>query len=303
MPEICSHLLPGEVCHLKRNIASSRESAPKMLLLLAAAVWGLAFTAQRAGMEHMGPLAFNGLRFLLGSLVLIPFFRSGVTRRILRPSLAAGLLLFCGASLQQWGIVHTTASRAGFITGLYIVFVPLIGALQGDHEPATAWAGFWVSLAGRYLLSFRGGFGAVNPGDVLVLLGALAWAFHVRLIGSLAGSHPPGSLALCQFAVCGLLSLLSAVAAGESFRGVPRTLLPLGYSGFLSVGLAFTLQVFGQKRVRPSAAGSIMALESVFAALGGWLVLGESFTSVEAAGCFLMFSGTLLAAGGSGSPH
>jgi drug/metabolite transporter (DMT)-like permease len=88
-----------------------------MLLLLAAAVWGLAFTAQRAGMEHMGPLAFNGLRFLLGSLVLIPFFRSGVTRRILRPSLAAGLLLFCGASLQQWGIVHTTASRAGFITG------------------------------------------------------------------------------------------------------------------------------------------------------------------------------------------
>jgi drug/metabolite transporter (DMT)-like permease len=274
-----------------------------MMLLLAAAVWGLAFTAQRAGMEHMGPLAFNGLRFLLGSLALVPFFGTGVNRRLLRPALAAGLLLFFGASLQQWGIVHTTASRTGFITGLYIVFVPLIGAFRGEREPATAWAGFWVSLSGLYLLSFRGGFGDANRGDVLVLLGAVAWAFHVRLIGSLAGSHPPGSLALCQFAVCGLLSLMLAAVAGESFRGVPRTLVPLGYSGVLSVGLAFTLQVFAQKRVRPSAAGSIMALESVFAALGGWLLLGESLAPVEAAGCFLMFTGTLLAAGGAGARH
>lgn len=276
------------VCH---------QGRARLCLLLTAAVWGFAFTAQRAGMEHMGPLLFNGVRFLLGALVLVPFFHSRVTRSMILPAIAAGTVLFAGASLQQWGMVHTTASRAGFITGLYIVFVPLLGAFSGDREPLTAWLGFALALVGLFLLSFREGFESANPGDVLVLLGAFAWAFHVRLIGSLAGRLDPGGLALCQFTVCGVVSLLVAAILGEPFSGVENAVIPLAYSGFLSVGLAFTLQVFAQKRVRPSEAGALMALEAVFAALGGWLILNESLSFVELSGCLLMLFGTLLAAG------
>ncbi len=276
------------------------ECGARFLLLVTAAVWGLAFTAQRAGMDHMGPLAFNGFRFMLGASVLLPLFRSRVSVRMALPSLLAGTLLFAGASLQQWGLVHTSASRAGFITGLYIVFVPVIGAFSGEREKFSAWTGFFLAVAGLFLLSFRAGLGAVNPGDLLVLLGAVVWAFHVRLIGRLAVVFHPGGLALCQFTVCGVLSLLGAAVSGESFRGASRAVVPLAYSGFLSVGLAFTLQVFAQKRVRPSEAGAIMALEAVFAALGGWLLLGESLSLTEYSGCALMLAGTLLAAGGPG---
>jgi len=279
------------------------QGRARLLLLLTAAVWGMAFTAQRAGMEHMGPLLFNGIRFLLGALVLVPIFGSRVTRAMILPAIAAGTVLFAGASLQQWGMVHTTASRAGFITGLYIVFVPLLGAFSGERESTAAWVGFALALAGLFLLSFREGFHSANPGDVLVLLGAFAWAFHVRLIGGLAIKLDPGGLALCQFAVCGLVSLLIAALVGEPFRGVEEAVIPLAYSGFLSVGLAFTLQVFAQKRVRPSEAGALMALEAVFAALGGWLILKESLSAVELSGCLLMLLGTILAAGGpAGEP-
>lgn len=280
--------------------SSKREGRARLLLLLTAAVWGLAFTAQRAGMDHMGPLAFNGLRFILGALVLLPFFRTKVTHGLIIPSVLAGTLLFAGASLQQWGMVHTYASRAGFITGLYLVFVPVLGIFAGEREPLTAWVGFFLAVAGLFLLSFREGFGAANPGDVLVLLGAVAWAFHVRLIGRLAAIFHPGGLALCQFSVCGALSLMGAAAFRESFRGASGAVIPLVYSGVLSVGLAFTLQVFAQKRVRPSEAGAIMALEAVFAAFGGWFLLGESLSLTEYSGCALMLAGTLLAAGAPG---
>lgn len=283
---------------MRTMVSAGSRGRARLLLLLTAAVWGMAFTAQRAGMEHMGPMLFNALRFLLGTLVLVPFFRTRVTSAMLLPAIAAGAVLFAGASLQQWGMVHTTASRAGFITGLYIVFVPLLGAVSGERETPAAWAGFALALAGLFLLSFREGLGSVNPGDVLVLLGAFAWASHVRLIGRLAGDHDPGGLALCQFVVCGLMSLAAAVLLGEPFRGARKAFIPLAYSGFLSVGLAFTLQVFAQKRVRPSEAGALMALEAVFAALGGWLILHETLTPVELSGCLLMLLGTLLAAGG-----
>lgn len=274
------------------------QGRARLLLLLTAAVWGMAFTAQRAGMEHMGPLLFNGVRFLLGALVLVPFFSSRVTKAMILPSIAAGAVLFAGASLQQWGMVHTTASRAGFITGLYIVFVPVLGAISGEREPLAAWVGFALAFVGLFLLSFKGGFDSVNPGDVLVLLGAFAWAFHVRLIGRLASRFDPGGLALCQFTVCGLLSTLIAALLGEPFGGFLSAAIPLAYSGILSVGLAFTLQVFAQKRVRPSEAGALMALEAVFAALGGWLILRESLLPVELLGCLLMLVGTILAARG-----
>ena len=279
----------------------SAENRSRLLLLLTAGIWGFAFTAQRAGMEHMGPLAFNGARFLLGALVLLPFYRRRISLPMLVPCVISGAVLFAGAFLQQWGMVYTSASKAGFITGLYLVFIPVIGSVFRERESAAAWAGFSLALFGLYLLSFTDGFKAVNPGDVLLILGALAWAFHVRLIGRFASSIHPGGLALGQFTVCAFLSVVGALVFGESFSGAGGAVIPLAYSGILSVGLAFTLQVFAQKRVRPSAAGAIMALEAVFAALGGWMILGESLSFVELAGCFLMLAGAFLAARSQGA--
>jgi drug/metabolite transporter (DMT)-like permease len=262
-----------------------------VLLMVTAVIWGFAFTAQRAGMDHLGPLAFNGIRFALGTLVLLPVFRRHISIRLVPGAVAAGTVLFAGAALQQWGIVYTTAGKAGFITGLYMVFVPLLGVVTGHRENRFVWAGVCLSLAGLWLLSFYRGFQGVNPGDLLVLAGAFMWAVHVRLIGKYAAVFHPGGFAAAQFAWVAALSLAGALILGEGFSGAPAAWLPLAYSGVLSVGVAFTIQVFAQKDVKPAPAALIMSLEAAFAALGGWLFLGETMASREAAGALLMFIG------------
>jgi len=261
------------------------------MLLVTAVIWGLAFTAQRAGMDHLGPMTFNGIRFGLGTLVLFPLFRRHISRRYLGQAALAGTVLFAGAALQQWGIVYTSAGKAGFITGLYIVFVPVIGFFLGHKEGRRIWAGVLLSLAGLWFLSFSGGLGDVNPGDLLVLGGALMWAVHVRLIGRYAERYHPGGFAVLQFLMVTLLSLSAAAILGESPSELFSAWLPLGYSGILSVGVAFTIQIFAQKDVKPAPAALIMSLEAVFAALGGWLILGENLTGLELSGAFLMFAG------------
>jgi drug/metabolite transporter (DMT)-like permease len=266
----------------------------RLLLVLTAVIWGFAFPAQRAGMEHLGPLVFNGVRFTLGTLVLLPFFLGRVKRSYIRSGVFAGAVLFAGAFLQQWGIVYTTAGKAGFITGLYMVFVPLLGLLSRNRESGHVWGGVCLSLAGLWLLSFTGDFRTVNPGDLLVLAGALAWAFHVRLIGEYAGRFHPGGFAVVQFATVSFLSFIAAAASGESWGSMDKAALPLAYSGILSVGTAFTIQVFAQRRVKPAQASLIMGLEAVFAALGGFLLLGEVFSGIEALGAILMLCGMLL---------
>lgn len=272
----------------------ARRNASRFLLLITALIWGFAFTAQRAGMDSMGPMAFNGVRFLLGTMVLVPLFARHISLQHLGAGLLAGSVLFCGAALQQWGIVYTTAGKAGFITGLYMVFVPLLGFVRGHRESRFVWAGVMLSMGGLWLLSFSGGIREVNPGDMMVLGGAFMWAVHVRLIGKLAGELHPGGLAVVQFAVVAFLSLSAAAVLGEGFSGAGPAWLPLLYSGVLSVGGAFTIQVFAQRHVRPAPAAIIMSLEAAFAALGGWLILGEHLSIREVSGAFLMFSGMLL---------
>jgi len=285
----------------------SRTLKADGLLLLTAVIWGFAFVAQRLGMEHVGPFGFNGVRFALGCLVLLPpLFRNGLhhdtpsSRKVepfssasLGGGLLAGLVLFCGASFQQVALVYTTAGKAGFITGLYVILVPVIGIALGHRTHAGTWIGTLLAAVGLYLLSVTEQF-TFAPGDLLVLVGAFFWAGHVLIIGWLSPRQDPLKLAFVQYATCAALSLLvSAGIEPNAVDGYLSAAIPILYGGILSVGVAYTLQVVAQKHANPAHAAIILSLEAVFAALGGWIILGETLTPRGLLGCALMFAGML----------
>lgn len=286
----------------------TRELKSELLLFLTAIIWGLAFVAQRSGMAFVGPFTFNAVRFTLGAVALLPVIlyldrkkrqrgetvESTQSRTLLIGGLSAGFLLFVGSSLQQIGIVFTTAGNAGFITGLYVVLVPILGMFWGQRTGRNTWAGSLLAAAGLYLLSFTEQF-TIARGDFLVLIGAFVWAGHVLLIGMFSSRTDSLKLALSQIIVCATLSAL--VAVGFETGGVTdiqRAAIPILYAGVMSVGIAYTLQVVGQKNAHPSHAAIILSLEGVFAAVGGWLLLGESMSLRGLTGCGLMLSGILL---------
>jgi drug/metabolite transporter (DMT)-like permease len=287
------------------------------LLLLTAIIWGLAFVAQRVGMDHIGPFTYNALRFALGSLSLVPVIllrrraarkaapaaappapplpAAGVRRVGSLPAgLLAGGVLFFGASLQQVGIVSTSAGKAGFITGLYVVLVPLAGLLWGQRAGWSAWVGALLSTAGLFLLSVTGSF-SMERGDLLVLVGAFCWTAHMQVVGWLSPRTDPIRLSCVQFAVCSLASAAAALLTeSASMRGILAAGLPVLYGGILSVGVAYTLQVVAQRRAPPAHAAILLSLESVFAAIGGGLLLGERLGTRGAAGCAIMFAGMIV---------
>lgn len=282
-----------------------------LLLMLAAVIWGFAFVAQRVGMRYVGPLTFNGIRFALGAAALVPLLmwgrKKGSTTSdssdrslVLKGGVVAGLVLFMGATLQQYGVVYTTAGKAGFITGLYVVFVPLLGLLVGQKTGRFVWAGALTAAGGLYLLSAKGMVG-IDPGDGLVLLSALFWAAHVLVIGRLSRRVAPVRLAVTQFTVVSILSLIGAVLFETIDPAAVRAAaVPILYAGLLSVAVAYTLQVVAQRRAQPAHAAIILSLESVFAVLGGWLVLSEGLSVRGLIGCALMLAGILLAQADSG---
>ncbi len=275
------------------------------LLLLAAFIWGTTFIAQKYGMEHLGPMTYNALRFAVGSLTLLPIilvFRrgdrvenaGGNRRLLLWGGLLAGLALFGGASMQQMGLMYTTAGKASFITCLYIVLVPIAGLFLGHRCGPAVWAGTVLAVAGLYLLSVRESF-TIGRGDLLVLIGALFWTIHVLLIDYLAKRANPIHIACIQFLACSVLSLLPAVAFEKiALSAIVPVTIPILYGGILSAGVAFTLQVVCQRTSPPSHAVIVMSLETVFAALSGYLILHERFTPRDLLGCALMFSGLMV---------
>lgn len=282
----------------------------ELLLLLAAVIWGFAFVAQRIGMEYVGPFTYNGVRFILGALSLLPLLllgrRSGNVHSdgwwpTLTGGLLAGLLLFAGASLQQVGIVYTTAGKAGFITGLYVVVVPLLGLLWSQRTPWGTWAGAAFAVAGLYLLTVTDDL-TLAEGDGLVLIGAFFWAGHVLVIGWLSGRHiEPVLLACQQFVVCAVLSLAVAVVIEPiTLAALKGAAVPILYGGLLSVGVAYTLQVVAQRDAPPAHAAIILSLETVFATLAGWWLLQETLSGRGLIGCALMFAGMLLSQLGRG---
>ena len=275
-----------------------------ILLLITAAIWGFAFVAQRLGNAHMGPFTFNAIRFTLGGLALLPLFlrqRKHEVRRpelpfrkAILPALLAGLALFAGATLQQVGLLGTTAGKAGFITGLYVIFVPLVALTWGRKTHWGHWLGAILAVVGLYFLSVGKGF-TVSPYDLIVLVGAFVWAGHVHLIDRYSGRIGPIRLSIIQSLVCGVLSALVAIFTEEiNLTGIIGGIWPILYGGLLSVGLAYTLQVVAQRTADPSHAAIILSLEGAFAALGGWLVLNESLPLRGLLGCVLMLAGTLV---------
>ena len=265
-----------------------------IILLTASIIWGFAFAFQKKGMDFIGPFLFTGLRFILGSLVVLPFlFRKGEQGGF-KESIILGFLLFAGVSLQQVGIVYTTAGKAGFITGLYVVFVPVAGYLMGIRTRRFTWIGAGLAIVGLYLLSIRGRF-YPEKGDLLVLLGAVFWTFHVIYISKFTKGKDPLKLAFGQFLVCGILGMgVAFVLEDISMSGVFDAGIPLLYAGVLSSGIAYTLQVVGQKRAHPSHAAVILSLESLFAAIGGFLLLHEVMTPKEILGAALMLTGMMI---------
>ncbi|MBW1841750.1 MAG: DMT family transporter [Deltaproteobacteria bacterium] len=278
------------------------------LLLLTATIWGFAFVAQRAGMAYVGPFLFNGVRFALGSAVLLPLILRNHARQsqseealknvsiklVVLGGGFAGLSLFIGASLQQVGLVYTTAGNAGFITGLYVVIVPILGLIWKQRPTKGTWIGVILAAAGLYFLSVTGEF-TIAFGDLLELVGAFFWAGHVLILGWLSPRIDSLKLAFTQFATCSALSLVTAfVVEVISLQGLFQAAIPILYGGVLSVGVAYTLQVVAQKDAHPAHAAILLSLEAVFAALGGWVFLGETLTTRGMFGCALMFAGMVL---------
>ena len=274
------------------------------LLFITAAIWGFAFVAQRVGMDHMGPFTFNAIRFSLGALSLVPVLiwgrgnktkiKQSALNEILLPGLLTGLVLFGGASLQQIGLVGTSAGKAGFITGLYVIFVPLLGLLWGRKAHPAHWAGAILAVFGLYFLSVRENF-SMSLYDLIVLAGAFLWAVHVHLIARYSGKVGPLRLSVFQFAVCGLLSgLVALIFETTTLGSLQDGIWTILYGSFLSVGLAYTLQVVAQRTADPAHAVVILSLEGAFAALGGWLVLGEILSLRDLLGSGLILVGILI---------
>ncbi len=273
------------------------------LLLLTALIWGFAFVAQRVGMDYVGPFTYNAVRFSLGGLALLPvallmrrkgWAQAGPTRSLWWAGPLVGLVLFGGASLQQAGLVFTTAGKAGFITGLYVILVPLAGLLWGQRAGVGAWLGAMLAVGGLYLLSVNEAM-RIESGDLLVLMGAFFWTAHVQLIDWLTKRVDALLLSVTQFMVCAVLSagvaLFTETTSAPALMSAAPAIL---YGGLLSVGVAYTLQVVAQRTAKPSHAAILLSLESAFAALGGWLILREQLTPRALLGCGLMLAGMLI---------
>lgn len=293
-------------------ILKEKELKASILLLLAAFIWGFAFVAQRVGIKYIGSFTFNGIRFALGSISLIPLIlhsqrmnkktsrinsiREEKTKALapLGEGIICGLVLFMGATLQQIGLEETTAGKAAFITGFYIVLVPLLGMFFGQRIKKNTWIAAILAITGLYLISVTDHF-TISRGDMLVFLGSFFWAAHILLIHRFTQRVDTLGLSFIQYIVCSVLSLLLALAFEEiTLQGLVQAQVPILYGGIASVGIAYTLQAYGQKYAKPSHAAIILSLESVFAGIGGFLLLDETMDMKAFIGCTLMFIGVLV---------
>jgi drug/metabolite transporter (DMT)-like permease len=269
-----------------------------LILLFVAVVWGSGFISQRVVANRLDPFLFNGLRFLIGAglVLMVMRFKVRIERRNLPYVALAGGLLFVASAFQQIGLKTTTVGNASFITGLYVIFVPLILSLLGRHRiPALAWLAVLLAAIGTALLSLQAQL-RFAPGDLLELVGAVFWALHVILVGWLSRRMDSFPFAFGQFLVCGVLDMATGlVLAPGGLAAVPGVWTALLYSGVFSVGLGYTLQVVGQKHAPAVDAAIILNMEAVFGALFGVLLLQEMLALQQIAGCVLIFTAMLLA--------
>ena len=288
------------------------------LLLLTAIIWGSAFVAQSVGMEHVEPFTFTFTRSIIGGVVLIPVIIllrktdsaamrrdsqgkdvagiQGITKYEWLGGICCGIALCAASNFQQIGMLHTTVGKAGFITALYVVIVPILGLFLRKRVPALIWFCVVLSVAGLYLLCMPKGAFSLAQGDVLVLICALLFSFHILIIDYFSPKGDGVVISCIQFFVCGILSgIIMLFVENPTFANIMDAKWSILYAGALSSGVAYTLQVVAQKGVNPTVASLILCLESVVAVLAGWIILGDKLTSRELAGCILMFVAIVLA--------
>lgn len=266
-------------------------------------IWGSAFVAQRVAGQVGSVYIFNGVRYLLAALVVLPFayrsFRaSGPAQNISSSQykwmIIAGFFLFIGSALQQAGVKYTTAGNAGFITSLYVVFIPILLFLFFGEKPHWVFVlAVLIAGVGAFLLSTGGSF-EVRFGDLLEVIGAFFWAFHVIILGKYAHQFESMTFSVGQLAVCGLLNLLLGLVVEPMPVFDGQFLFAIGYTALLSLGLCYTLQIWAQKHTPPADAALILGLEAVFAVISGWLILGERLAALQALGAVMIFSAVIL---------
>lgn len=289
---------------------NKKQLGSSLVLLFVALIWGVAFVAQDVGMDYVGPFTFNAARTLLGGIVLIPCIalldrldparkeaaKKGSKKQLLIGGVCCGLMLYLGSTFQQIGIMYTTVGKAGFITALYILFVPLMGLFVKKRPPILTWIAVAVAMVGLYLLCMNESF-TFALGDILMLICAVAFAGHILVIDRFTALVDGVRLSCVQFFVCSLLSWISVLVSGEtvSLESIGAAWLPIGYAGILSCSVAYTLQIVAQKNAKPEVASLLMSFESVFAVIAGWILLSQALSLKEVIGCALMFAAIVFA--------
>lgn len=289
---------------------NNKRLRANMILLLTSAIWGFAFVAQRVGSQYVGAFTFNAVRFALGSISLIPLIvyfdkkkkidssnENNIevnAKKIIVPGVLIGAIIFAGSTLQQIGLTYTTAGKASFITGLYMVAVPIIGIFLRHKIGKNSWIGVGLAVGGLYLLSVNENF-SISYGDLLEVIGSVFWAVQILTIDYFSNKVDSLKLSCIQCATCSFLSLISALIFEQiTISSISSALIPILYGGFLSVGVAYTLQVVAQKDAKPSHAAIILSMESVFGAVGGAVLLGEIMSTRGYIGCILILGGILV---------
>lgn len=284
-----------------------------LILLITALIWGFAFVAQSVGMDYVGPFTFNCVRNILGGLVLLPVIaiigaiekKDSQTNKInvksdnkalLTGGILCGISLMAASTFQQIGIMYTSVGKAGFLTSLYIIIVPVLGLLFGKKCGSRVWIGVVFALIGFYFLCMTGGSLAVEKGDVYLVISAFLFAVQILVIDKYSPLVNCVKMSCIQFFVSGAVSgIFMLIFEGFNISGVIAAAVPILYAGIMSSGVAYTLQIIGQKNYNPAAASLIMSLESVFSALGGWLILHQTMSVREYAGCAVIFIAVILA--------
>ena len=281
-------------------------------MLLAALIWGAAFVAQTVGMETVGPFTFSGIRISMGALTLLPVAlvkdkmqkktaslqkREGFfTRRELQFGAAMGIAFFVACNLQQYGLKYTTPGKAAFVTALYIVLVPIAGIFLRRKSSHFIWASVAMAFVGLYFLCVTPDEKGINLGDVLAFLGSFFFTVQILLIEKSGDEVDGVKLSLVQFIVCGGLSLvLMFLFEAPTLNGIWQAILPMLYAGVLSGGVAYTLQIIGQRMLNTTVASLLMSMESVFAVLTAWIIMGQSMSGREIIGCVVMFVAIVVA--------
>ncbi|MCP4910096.1 MAG: DMT family transporter [Bacteroidetes bacterium] len=280
------------------NLSLSKYTT-EVLLLFTAIIWGFAFVAQKAGMQDIGPLAFTGIRFLLGAITLIPVIF--LTKKqydikvnngsIWVAGLISGIVLTLAAVLQQYGIVYTTAGNAGFITSMYVILVPIIGIFLKHRVTVQTWVGAVLAIVGFYLLSESEDLMLVM-GDLLVFISALFWALQVILAGIYSLKFNVIKLAAIQFGLTGIICIiLSLFFESYDWNNIRSAMIPILYGGIMSVAVGFTLQLVAQRKANPTHSAIILSTEGLFAVVGGWLILDEYLTTLQSIGGIIILVG------------